>query len=419
MAAGLPGATFVGIDSSHRQIDEARVVAAAAGLQNVELVGASFDDPGALRAPFDFVIAHGVCSWVRPETRRALLRAIAGALSPGGIAYVSFNVLPGWYDRMAARDFLRGETGRDPRASMAWLRDCVSPELGDYRRRLDAVARRLAETDDAYAVHEYLAAEHHPQTVTELLAEAADFGLAYLGDAIPAETALELLPDEARARAAATDAAAAQRLVDFVRNTAFRRALFVRGDECAARGWAWSPVLDVAAIGELRIASRLRPRADAGARSETFEGNGVSVQVTDAAARRALRHLAAIAPRSLPFADLARAVSASDPALRGELFDLWLATGAVDLHAYEPALGDGTSPRPIACPVARWHAKAGGPITNRWHQEVVLDDARLRTALALLDGTRTIGDIARDAHGPIEIARGSVAALSAAALLVG
>ena len=59
---------------------------------------------------------------------------------------------------------------------------------------------RLAETDVAYAVHEYTAADHHPQHVGAFLAEAEAAGLAYLGDAIPSTTALELLPDAVRQR---------------------------------------------------------------------------------------------------------------------------------------------------------------------------------------------------------------------------
>jgi SAM-dependent methyltransferase len=421
MAASLPGASFVGVDRSQRQIEEARAVAFAAAVANVTLVHGRFEDALPSGGPFDFVVAHGVCSWVPPEARRALLRAIAAALAPGGVGYVSFNVLPGWYGRMAARDWLRAHRDEDPRAAIAWLRAQVSPELADYRRRLEAVERRLAETERAYAVHEYLADDHHPLHVGELLAEAAHAGLKYLGDAIPAETAAEMLPEGARARLGDLDVAGAQRLVDFVRDTAFRRALFVRADEAAARGWRWGPELDAAAIDGLRVASRLRPHGPAGpaAAAERFDAAGVSVHVAHAGARAALRALAAAAPRSLPFSRLAEHAGAGGAAeLRGELFDLWLATGAVDLHAHEPALADGTSARPAACPVARWHAVHGGPLTNRWHQEVRLDELLLRSVLARLDGTRTIADLARDAACTEGDARAAVAALAAAALLV-
>jgi SAM-dependent methyltransferase len=418
MAASLAEATLVGVDLSTRQIDAAREVAAAAGLANVTFVEAGFESPVA-GGPFDYVVAHGVCSWVAPEVRRALLRAMAATLGAGGVAYVSFNVLPGWYERMAARDWLRGAPAKDARASLAWLRAQVSPALADYRRRLEAVAARLAETERAYLVHEYLAPEHHPLRVEDLLGEAADAGLAYLGDAIPSETALELLPDAVRERARGLGAAEVQRLVDFVRNTAFRRALFVRADEAAARGWRWSPELAAPALNELRVASRLAPRAPAAAASagvEEFEGGGVTVQVAHAGARAALRELERIAPRSLPMTELVhRALAGAD--LPGELFDLWLATGAVDLHAHEPAIADGTSERPVACPVARWHARHGGPLTNRWHQEVRLDDAPLRAVLALLDGTRTVESAASAAGCTVDVARASIAALAAAALL--
>jgi SAM-dependent methyltransferase len=420
MAAALPTASLVGMDRSLRQVEDARAVAAAAELANVRFCATSFDEPRS-DGPFDYVLSHGVCSWVAPAARRALLRAIATGLAPGGVAYVSFNVLPGWYERMPARDWLRTTGPEDPRSSLEWLRDQVSPELADYRRRLDAVARRLAETEAAYAAHEYLAGEHHPQLVSTLLAEAGESGLAYVGDAIFSETALELLPDAVRERARSLEVAAAQQLVDFVRNTAFRRAIFVRADDARSRGWKWPPEADVVAIDALRVASRLRPHgAPAPSASvERFDGADVSVHVRDPAARAALRELARVAPRSLPFPDLARLAGASHDAaaLRQELLDLWLATGAVDLHAHEPALANGSSARPAACPVARYHATRGGPVTNRWHQEVRLD-SQLRNLLGLLDGTRTHIDLERDSGGSPDGVRAGVAALAAAALLV-
>jgi hypothetical protein len=146
----------------------------------------------------------------------------------------------------------------------------------------------------------------------------------------------------------------------------------------------------------------------------------VSVQIAHPGTRAALRELADAAPRSIPFSRLGALAGAAGGTaeLRGELLDLWLATGAIDLHAHEPAVAGGASARPTACPVARWHAVHGGPLTNRWHQEVRLDEPVLRAVLARLDGTRTITDVARDAACPEADARAAVAALAAAALLV-
>jgi SAM-dependent methyltransferase len=400
MASQLPGATLVGVDRSARQIDHAREVALAAGLRNVTFSSESLEDAAVEEGSFDFVIAHGVWSWVPTTTRKALLSRIARWLAPGGVAYVSFNVLPGWYERAPARDWLRfaaarlGESPQGAQASLEWLRDRMSPELGAYRRSVDDVARRLGETESAYVVHEHLAEEHHPETVRVFLGEAGGAGLAYLGDAIPQTTALELLDGEAAARAERLETNDAQQLVDFVRFTAFRRTLLVREDERARRGWKWPAQIDVDALASMLVASRLKPARVASegggaarpdARVEVFEGAGLSVQVTDAETRRMLHELARAAPRALPVpAGVAR-----------ELFDLWLATGALDLHTYEPALATSPDERPTACPVARWHAAHGGPLTNLWHQEVVLVDEPVRGLLARLDGTHTRAELAR------------------------
>jgi hypothetical protein len=123
----------------------------------------------------------------------------------------------------------------------------------------------------------------------------------------------------------------------------------------------------------MRVASRLRPIG--GGR---YDHGEASVQVSGLEAP--LERLAEAAPRSIAFADLGADAE--------EMLDLWLATGAIDLVTHEPPIG-GVSARPRACPVARWHAANGGPITNQWHHEVVLAEPFVRDLLARLDGTYT------------------------------
>jgi SAM-dependent methyltransferase len=433
MAAGLPLATLVGVDRSARQIDEARSIAVAAGLGNVRFVHADFEALSREEAAFDYVVAHGVCSWVSPPSRRALLHTIARALAPGGVAYVSFNVLPGWYEQSAARDWLRFSppSAKEAAAAVRWLRDQASPELATYRAQLARVAERLEETGVAYAAHEYLAEEHHPQFVVDLLREASAAGLRYLGDAVAASTALELLPEAVAERARLLEVPQAQQMVDFVRNTAFRRTLLVSADEADARGWRWPSRLDPTALESMRVVSRLRPVG--GSTSpvhETFSDGELSVQVVDPVARRALHELAAKAPRSVPFDDLAQSLDPSSRgSLRDELFELWLATGAVELRTFEPALAGAHAPRPRACPVARWHAVHGGSITNRWHHEVRVLERPLLVLLALLDGARDpvgVRQALREAFAPAAVSdaeldalvRAGLERLASAALLV-
>jgi hypothetical protein len=154
------------------------------------------------------------------------------------------------------------------------------------------------------------------------------------------------------------------------------------------------------------------------------------VQVVHPATCRVLRELAARAPRSIAFDDLAQGEArGSRAALRDELFDLWLATGAVDLHTFEPAVGDASAPRPRACSVARWHALHGGAITNLRHHEVRLPERALVSLLGCLDGASDVAQLAhrlREALAPAALTdaelevlvRAGLDRLAAAALLV-
>jgi SAM-dependent methyltransferase len=416
MALGLPGARFVGVERSERQAAEARSLAERLGIDNVTIHAASFHDAPVADAGFDFVVAHGVCSWIAAEDRRALLAGIARWLSPDGVAYVSFNVLPGWYERLAARDWLRfGASSESAPRSLRWLREAVSPELAGYRAELARVEARLLETSPAYAAHEYLEGENHPQLVSELLGEASEAGLAYLGDAIPSLVAVETLAEPVQALVEKLDTIRAQQLVDFVRCTAFRRMLLVRSDTREARGWRWPVRLEPGRVQGLRIASRLRPTAD----ESLFTGPGESVQVGSPLTRSALRKLADVAPRALPFAELTGSATDAESAfLARELTDLWLSVDGIDFHDHDPPFVATVSERPRACPLARWQVVRGEPVTNRWHQEVRLAEPLVRGVLARADGARTAAEIADAMQTEVDLVRASLDLLARSALLV-
>jgi SAM-dependent methyltransferase len=392
MASGLRGASFVGIDRAAGQVAEATRIARECGLTNVGFVSAGFEDADLPGSSFDYVTCHGLWSWVAKDARRALLRSIAKWLAPDGVAYVSFNALPGWYERLAARDWLRfaARIGSDPRDELDWLRARAGIDQVSYRRSLDGVAARLDETDRAYLVHEFLAMEHHPELVTTFLSEAEAAGLRYLGDAIPSETAIELLDADVRERARGLDLPSALLLADFARNNAFRRALLVRADVADVKGWRAPIELDPTALTTLRIAAR----------------GEVGVEGIDPNARAVLDLAAGAAPRSV-------AVGGGGV----DLVDLWLA-GGIEVHAHEATFASQVTARPRACPVARWHAENGGPITNLWHHEVVLKEPIVRAVLARCDGARSIEMIARETGAPLDLVRGGLELLARSALLV-
>mgnify|MGYP000879259991 FL=1 len=91
MALELPGSTFVGVDLSARQVDDARARASALGLGNVSFHAMSLADVGAEFGEFDYVVCHGVYSWVPEPVRGRILEVCSRSLSPVGLACVSYN----------------------------------------------------------------------------------------------------------------------------------------------------------------------------------------------------------------------------------------------------------------------------------------------------------------------------------------
>jgi SAM-dependent methyltransferase len=437
LAESWPEASFVGIDLSAGQINDARHVAEAAALKNVHFVARDFAEPPRSEAEeVDFVVCHGVYSWVTKTQRGVLLERIRQALRADGVAYVSFNVLPGWYRRLAARDLLRLSAKKGlfpgPREALAWLADVTPPEphLRPYKEDLRAVHERLSATESAYLTHEYLAEEHHPVGVGTFLEECHAHGLTYLGDSLPSETAFDLLPKAAQEKSNALPFEDALALSDFVRGTAFRRALLVREDTALARGFGARRDLDPAPLREMRVRSRLVPSGGAEGGAETFHGSGTSL-VLAGLATRALRVLADIAPRSIAIEALAGSLQVEMETLGRELLDLSTASSGVDFSFREPAFVTHCTEQPRALAVARWHAHAPeGPVTNVWHEEVALEPIG-RFLLARLDGqtsrqklASSVVQSARDGARVSEaealaVVDASLAALAEAALLVG
>ena len=114
MAVSLPAARFVGCDLSSRALDAGRRSISALGLTNITLVEGDLAALAPAHGDFDFIVAHGVYSWVPPDVRDALFALAAARLARDGILYVSFNVLPGCRVRQAAWDVLRALIANQP-----------------------------------------------------------------------------------------------------------------------------------------------------------------------------------------------------------------------------------------------------------------------------------------------------------------
>jgi SAM-dependent methyltransferase len=193
MAYYRPHATFVGIDSAHTRIAVANEKRSSLRLTNITFAATDFESTRrSLTGHFDYIIAHGVFSWVSAETRAALMELCAERLRPGGLLYLNYNARPGWNVRGLIRDFLLMQTAkiRDLRARTDRAREIaarMAEELAGgehpYSRLLANEFRFVGETDPSHTAHEYLAEHNEAYTRGQFLELMVQYGLVYVADA--------------------------------------------------------------------------------------------------------------------------------------------------------------------------------------------------------------------------------------------
>ena len=371
LAAYSPASTMLGVDLSHEAVQRAQPV--IDGLANIAVRCTDLTTLDA--GEFDIVIAHGVYSWL-PEPS-SLLACIDRHLAADGLAYVSYNVLPGCHVRQMAGDPLRRFTGGDPRRLSAgrtllgWL--AGTSTTAPHARMMRTAAELALAKPDHLLAHDEMAAANHPVYFDDFVADAAEHDLAYLGEAHLADSQPpegvdlpEWLPGEEVAR---------QQLLDYARNRAFRQTLLVRPGNAPP-----SHRIDPAAMGGLWAAAPVR---------RTREGyvlaNGVQLNTRGAEVRADLERLAEQWPGSVPVGDLA-----TDDEV---LLRMYTARGLELTTRPTPAVMPGDRPRVID--YARRRAVIDGAVASVWHTRLTLDDPISRQIVAHCDGQATRDDLVR------------------------
>ncbi|MGH3028980.1 MAG: methyltransferase domain-containing protein, partial [Gaiellaceae bacterium] len=199
MAGGLPDADFVGVDSSQREIQEARTTIAALGRSNVTVHQMDLREVDEGFGRFDYVIAHGLYSWIQETARERLLAICGNNLDPNGVAYVSYNTYPGWSVLRSIRDMMLYRTRHmsDPLERVAeakrfveFLAETLPPESGAFGAFVDTYARALRERWEvvdrqaaAAVLHDELSEVNEPTYFHRFVEEATRHGLQYLAEA--------------------------------------------------------------------------------------------------------------------------------------------------------------------------------------------------------------------------------------------
>lgn len=413
MAVELPSSRFTGIDLSPRQIDDGMSETGELGLSNIELRTMSILDVDASFGTFDYIICHGVFSWVTREVQEKILAVCRENLAPNGIAYVSYNTYPGWHMRRMMREMLLYHTrGIDEPAQQTarafelveFLADSAGDSKDPHSQFLRGAREHFAEYRDrpSYLLHEYFEETNAPLYFHELVSRAAAHRLQYVCEAEAHEAEIDnLAPAVAnRLHALAADPIEAEQYLDFVVDRTFRRTLLCH------EGIALDRTMRPATMQRLFAATGATPLGEQpdlrDGVSESFRTErGKTFSSSHSVTKAALAALASIAPRAASFdellADVRRRLGASgdEENVLADLLHALFWNGVVTLHATPPACTNVVSSHPRASAFARRQAAKGLLVTNQHHRVLEVDDPFARFLLLQLDGTHDRGTLLR------------------------
>ena len=428
MAVSFPGSEFVGVDLAPTAVARGMAGIASTGLENVRLLEGTFASAGPELGQFDYVIAHGVYSWVPEAARDELLRVIRERLTPYGVAFVSYNAQPGSHIRGILREMMLMHTRaitepvskvKQARALLTLLAHAPA-EAGDvYRPLLLSEVGKAMQTSDFMLFHDDLAEINEPFFFSDFVAAAGRHGLQFAAEANFYQMSLEILEPEVAAQLAGLgqqDLIAKEQYLDFMTCRSFRQTLLCHQEVSLDRA------VDMERVRLFRFSSaarRVEPAGEGGAIE--FRCPNSSVLRTDNPATiAALEAMVACYPRSLSFESLADAAgvgSEDDADSLAEVLYRAFSAGVIEFRVSEPSVVFEVSERPLASPWAR-HRSATGHVVNLYHETIGLDQTA-SAVLALLDGTSTVSAIAAGLEMDEALVHTEVAGFAAKGLLVG
>ncbi|HEY0079180.1 MAG TPA: class I SAM-dependent methyltransferase [Pyrinomonadaceae bacterium] len=431
LALLYPESRFVGIDLAGRPVEMGRALARELGLQNIELRQFDVMKVSPDFGEFDYIIAHGLFSWVPAVVREKVLAVCRANLAPQGVAFISYNAYPGGYARQMLRDMMLFHVRniREPqqrinqaRAFLKFLLDAQQQNDDPYRILLEKEAERVITHPDGHFFHDDLEEVNAMFYFYQFVEQAARHDLQYLAEADFFEMQDYSFPPHVveKLRGLSDNLVLKEQYADFIKCRRFRQTLLCHG-EVEIRREARPEMLR-----RFHVASPARPAsAEPDIKSnavERFDGiKGAAVSTDNPLAKAALVHLGELWPLTLAFDDLLHAAHrrlgveatsstvetpTSSPETDARLLSniLWqlYAANLVELHLAPSHFVLQPGERPLASPLARLQLQRSPVVTSLRHTSVNVADEFGRRLLQMLDGTRDRAALLRELRALVE-----------------
>lgn len=412
LAQAYPGAELLGIELSAAAAEQAQAAACELGLSNVRVEARSILDFNPRAGRFDYILCHGVFSWVSHAVQSKIFAICAAHLAEQGLACISYNALPAWTYRSVLREALKRfvpgakdlSSVRKAREVFDVLLETLQESASPYAMALRLEIEQSKRSSDGFILHELLADGVSACYLDEFLARAERAGLHYLSEARYERNLAERLEhseesaDLQKLVGAAGVRGQREQLLDFLYPTWLRQAVLThaasgRIQSQTARNERGAPKAEV--LKSLWISSPLVPADAHEGPDDYMSPRGEAVTIRSLRLKAMLKELIAVWPAWIPIPELcARTAEGSEDLPQGaadELFALFR-RGLVELHSSAPPFTVTPLERSELAPLARRQIPSQQWVTNLRHEYTVLSEFE-RQCGALVDGTRTRAEI--------------------------
>lgn len=405
-----PDGEYTGIDLSPVQINQGRELINRLNLQQVKLFAGSFESLPEECGQFDYIIAHGLYSWMPTELRPTLFRFLKDRLSETGVAYISYNTYPGWHMAAPLRDAMNFIT-RDfelesrPQVARQLLQSMLSATSGQqtaFAQMLLEEDKLLSTKQDHYLLYDHLNAENHPSYFEDFMSQAAAHQLAYVGDTELQYNLPDAFPQELLNQLEGEyDVIQREQIKDFFFNRRFRRTLLCHSRQSVS-DQPYPGVLDELYFScQLAVSGEVNNQTLADGIPVQFTNHeNMAITLTHPLQKLLIHNLNLKGGASMTYQQITTELTQAglpnnDPGvmefLRNSVISLMM-RGFIRISATAPAYNLKSPHKPQASPLARDQADWADLITNMRHQNVSLPPFE-RFFIHFLDGEREVSEI--------------------------
>ena len=408
MASNLSGSEFIGVDLAKNAITSGQALVAGLGLENIRLHHLDVCHLNRERfGRFDYIIAHGLYSWVPASVREHIVFACREMLNPQGIAYISYNAQPGNHLRDLSRGIMRYHVAHfeDPKEKIRQARGILKflaesrVIANPYVTALQAEFERVVKRRDEVFFHDDLSEINQAFYFEEFLTAAQRHSLQFLGEASPNELGPRNFAPAVITRLRELEGGSEivrEQYKDFFLGRAFRETLLCHEELRLA------PDFLSEKVSELYCSCDAMSEAQDGDQSVLFRRHeGSEVRIKHPQIEAALKYLCARWPCAVSF-EAALDIAGPEPTGAPENISVVQAltalykAGFIECHVTPPRVVNSVSKRPTSSNLARFQLQCGEFTSNQLHKPVKFADPLSRQFILLLDGSRDKERIARE-----------------------